>query len=78
MPVFDRFSVSKFEQASHGLNKTSVDQTQPAGCYFELPDSFVTSGKLFPHQSSVSWPFPHGPVVKTLPCNAGGAGSIPG
>ena len=22
--------------------------------------------------------FPGGPVVKTLPCNAGGAGSIPG
>ena len=48
MPVFDRFSGSKFEQASHGLNKTYVGKTQPAGCCFELPDSFVTSGKLFP------------------------------
>ena len=25
-----------------------------------------------------TWDFPHGPVVKNLPCNAGDAGSIPG
>ena len=26
----------------------------------------------------ISWDFPGGPVVKTSPSNAGGAGSIPG
>ena len=31
-----------------------------------------------PSQSRSLWEFPGGPVVKTSPSNAGGAGSIPG
>ena len=30
------------------------------------------------HQEECPWDFPGGPVVKTLPSNAGGVGSIPG
>ena len=60
MPVFDRHSYSKSEQALDDLNKTSVGQTQSGGCQFELLDSFVTSGKLFPlsktqYSLSVKW-----------------------
>ena len=32
----------------------------------------------YPEYIKGSWDFPGGPVVKTSPSNAGGAGSIPG
>ena len=38
----------------------------------------VIAKKYKPLYLKYSWDFPGGPVVKTLPSNAGGAASIPG
>ena len=46
----------------------------------ELPyDPVIPLLGIYPREmKTYVWDFPGGPVVKTLPSNAGGAGSIPG
>ena len=56
--------VLSFLNFSHSMDKEDV--------------IYIYNGILLSHKKMKSWDFPGGPVVKTSPCNVGGAGSITG